>query len=131
MDDEAAALLNDLGTLRRKARRDGRSHWLPLLVFGALVLAAPLAYLGSGPDAVFRSNGPVVHIGGFAFAPLSLFASPGFPADHLAVDLYWLGAAVAGAAITFWWYRKRGAAIGVPLPMARTSATPQAPSRWR
>lgn len=117
MVDEAAALLDDLGALRRKARRDGRGEWLPLLVFGGFVLAAPLAYLHPAPTA-YTPVGPTLRVGVTEFTPLMLFQ--GFhvaPADDTVVGLYWLGVTIAGAVLTFLWYRRRAARIGVALPV--------------
>lgn len=121
MKTEAAAdLLDDLGALRRRTRRDSSGYWLPLLLFGLLVLAAPLAYLGNGqaPMDSYGVVGPIWHLGGLYFAPLELFE--GFvvpPANAVAVGLYWLVAAVVGAAVTFFWYRARAARLGVQLPI--------------
>lgn len=118
MSDEPGALLDDLGALRRRTRRDGSGYWLPLLLFGVLVLAAPLAYLGTDrpmADTYFEV-GPVWTIGGFGLAPLQLFQ--GFvmpPANPTAVGLYWLLATAVGAACTFFWYRARAARVGVHL----------------
>jgi hypothetical protein len=117
MDTEASALLDDLGTLRRRARQDSHGFWLPLLLFGVLILVAPVVYGAAAitvpANGSFDSFGPDLHIGGLHFYPLSLFTSFPFEVSPLAVGFYWLGVAVVGTLVTLGWYRWRAVRVGV------------------
>lgn len=118
MQPEAADLLDDLSQLRRRARRDRSGYWLPLLLFGVLVLAAPLTYrMVAIPGVGFVQTTPALpvwHIGGLYYDPLALFAPNPF-VDQLPVSLYWLGTAVVGSLVTIFWYRWRAGRVGVQL----------------
>jgi hypothetical protein len=111
-------LLDDLDSLRLRTRRDRSGYWLPLLLFGAFVLAAPVCYTTSEQDYSYSLTGPTLHIGGFAYSPLLLFNGLPLPDDTaLVVCLYWLGAIVVGVAISLLWYRWLAARVGVQLPV--------------
>ncbi|HVV18647.1 MAG TPA: hypothetical protein VHF06_04380 [Pseudonocardiaceae bacterium] len=115
-------VLDDLGSLRSRIRHDRSGYWLPLVLFGVLVLAAPLAYVGHGEpipsDGVEGFMGPVWHVGGVYFDPLELFHGIVLPpVSGTVVGLYWLLGTVAGAAGTYLWYRARAARVGVQLPV--------------
>lgn len=102
-DAEAEALLDDLAALRRRARRDGHAYWLPLLVFGVLVLAGSLLYRGKVGEA-----------SGFPPSPLRLFTGGAFfGGNATAIGSYWLAVAVVGALVTLAWYRWRGDRTGL------------------
>jgi hypothetical protein len=119
MTTEPAALLGDLHALRQRTRRDAHGYWLPLILFGVLVLAAPLLYwAASAPlpaDGVYRLSPTEVHIGGFFLDPLQLFSGHPFESDPLAVGLYWFGVVVVGTLVTLGWYRWRAQRVGVHL----------------
>lgn len=119
MNTEAAALLDDLGRLRSRTRQDSHGYWLPLLLFGVLILVAPVLY-GAAAIAVPTDGssitdpfGPELHIGGVYFEPLSLFTSFQLNTSPLAVGFYWLGVAVVGTLVTLGWYRWRALRVGV------------------
>ncbi|KOX20984.1 hypothetical protein ADK67_28515 [Saccharothrix sp. NRRL B-16348] len=84
-----ADLLDDLTELRRRAREDRHAYPFPLLFFGvASFLAVPL------------------------YAPGS--ASHGFDVRYpVALGLYWSVVLVVGGLATVWWYRRRGARVGI------------------
>jgi hypothetical protein len=117
MDTEAAALLDDLGRLRNRTRQDSHGYWLPLLLFGVLILVAPVLYGAAGITVPTNGNidvyGPELHIGGLGFYPLSLFTSFQLDVSGLAVGLYWLGVVVVGMLVTLAWYRWRALRVGV------------------
>lgn len=103
-DTEAATLLDDLTALRRKARHDSHAYWLPLLLFGVLVLAGALLYRGHYGD--FTRISP--------YSPLRLFTGDLFSGtDPTAVGVYWLAVAVVGALATLAWYWWRGRRTGL------------------
>lgn len=119
MDAEAAELLDDMGTLRRRTRRDRSGYWLPLLLFGVLILAAPLTYrvleIPPGVSEI-TTREPGWNIGGlFYYSPLVLFDPRLLIGSQWAVSLYWLGTAVVGSLVTIFWYRWRARRVGVQL----------------
>ncbi|MCE6998054.1 hypothetical protein LZG04_25125 [Saccharothrix sp. S26] len=85
-----ADLLGDLADLRRRAREDRHAYAFPLLFFGvASFLALPL-YAPAEPSA------------------------RGLDVRHPALlDLYWSVVLVVGGLATVWWYRRRGARVGI------------------
>lgn len=119
MNTEAAELLDDMGALRRRTRRDRSGYWLPLLLFGVLILAAPLVYRQPRQQSwSYNLNGPTLHVGGFEYSPFLLFSGDPLPASMaLVVSLYWLGTLVVGGVVTIVWYRWRAARVGVQLPL--------------
>jgi hypothetical protein len=117
MDTEAAALLDDLGKLRSRTRQDSHGYWLPLLLFGVLILVAPVLYQAARitvpTNGIADPFGPELHIGGFRFEPLSLFTSFQFDVSPSAVGFYWLGVAVVGTLVTLGWYWWRAVRVGL------------------
>lgn len=94
--------------------------WFPMLLFGALILAAPLVYRPStmpvGIDP-FWQRGPgqlPMPISGLAFAPLQQFGtcSEAF-GDPMLVALYWFCVVMFGPLITLGWYHVRARRLGV------------------
>jgi hypothetical protein len=103
MDTDALALLDDMTALRRRARRDSHGYWLPLLLFGVLVLAGSLLYRGRFGDLGERTP-----------YPLRLFVGTEFIGGNATViGAYWLGVAVVGALATLAWYWWRGTWSGL------------------
>jgi hypothetical protein len=85
-----ADLLGDLAELRRRAREDRHAYPFPLLFFGvASFLAVPLHVPVEEPTRAFAVRHPVL------------------------LALYWLVVLVAGGLATVWWYRRRGARVGI------------------
>ncbi len=106
MTDDPADLLGDLRQLRRKVRRDRRGYAFPLLLFGILILAAPLCYetfpLVIG-ETYTRTAGP-----------FPVFRYLGLPLEHeVLVQWYWMLALLIGFGATIWWYRRRALRVGV------------------
>jgi hypothetical protein len=111
---DAAELLDEMTALRKRTRHDRHGYWLPLLVFGVLILVAPLIYQAwARQPGTVQSTGPQVHFGGIMFGPLSLFGQFQFFADPVAVAVYWLAVVVVGSLVTVGWYRWRAARVGV------------------
>jgi len=107
MSSDPQALLGELAALRLSARRDRHAYWLPLLLFGALALAATPLYTDSiGPDGL-RAG-----LGGPALAALG-----GDLLDHAtALGWFWLGALIGGYLISLWWYRRHARQVGLQTP---------------
>lgn len=84
-----ADILGELAELRRRAREDRHAYPFPLLFFGVTSLAAlPLHAPGPSPRA--------------------------FDVRHpAALSLYWSVVLVVGGLATVWWYRRRGARVGI------------------
>jgi hypothetical protein len=93
-------------------RRDLGGYWFPMLVFGLLIIAAPLVYQPSGPsDADMDVWNPAVnsssHISGLAFAPLQQFGScDSGLGDPMFVALYWFSVVMFGPLISTLWYHR-------------------------
>ena len=96
--------------------------WFPMLLFGALILSAPLVYRPStlpvGIDP-FWHRGPgqmPMPISGLAFAPLQQFGtcSEAF-GDPMMVALYWFCVVLFGPLITLAWYHARARRLGEVL----------------
>lgn len=101
-----ADLLDDLAELRRRAREDRHAYPFPLLFFGvASFLAIPL-YAPSSPT-------PRLVVSAIEWNPLLVLGANPVVRHPLALGLYWLGVLVVGALATAWWYRRRGAKIGI------------------
>jgi hypothetical protein len=113
-DIGAAGLLDDMAALRRRTRQDGHAYWLPLLLFGVLILAGSLAY--QGKVGYPNYDDPIWHIGGLYVAPLRLFSDV-FTAggDATVTGLYWVAVTVVGALATLGWYRWRAARTGLRI----------------
>ncbi|KAA2250156.1 hypothetical protein F0L68_39115 [Solihabitans fulvus] len=123
--DSAAGLLHDLAEYRARARRDRHGYWLPLLVFGVLILAAPLVYLPPSEwppprvqvsaDGLFPGQ---IKVFGLTIEPLYMFG-PGNGREignPMGVSWYWFGVVVLGLAGTVGWYRWRARRVGVETP---------------
>ncbi|MFL6143493.1 MAG: hypothetical protein ACJ72N_16705 [Labedaea sp.] len=112
-DASAEELLADVRTLRHQARRDRRASAFPLLLFGVLILLAPLCYVPiEWPP--FGENGVVFYTlypGAFPlFNGVGSFSDVKYP--NL-ISWYWFLAIVGGFAATAWWYRRRALRVGV------------------
>ena len=124
-DESAVTLLRDVDALRRRARSDRWGYWLPLLLLGLLILAAPLVYrqlvfpsvpAGASYVTINLSPTPAWHIPGtnLILMPLRLFDTPfALLRDPTVVAVYWLSVVVVGMAATVVWYRWRGRRVGV------------------
>jgi hypothetical protein len=128
--ESAVTLLSDVDALRRKTRSDRSGYWLPMLLMGLLILAAPLVYRTrvfpppsiSGFMVIQGGSTPELHIPGtnFYFAPLRLFGPLGIEVDNpTAVAIYWLCVVVVGVVATVAWYRWRGQRVGVEVPIRK------------
>ncbi len=106
-------LLEDLRSLRARARQDRHGYAFSLLLFGVLILAAPLVYAPSGDeDYPYAMWDPRVEGGNLLVRIFRTEA--GFdPASPTLVAWYWLVVLVVGFGATAWWYRRRAARIGV------------------
>jgi hypothetical protein len=93
-DVTAARLLDELDRLKRQARADRHAYVPPLVLFGVLVLLAPLWSYGGPPR--------------FGAAGI-WFGTP--------AELYWLIAVVGGFLATACWYLVHGAQHGVRTPI--------------
>lgn len=103
VDAEAGTLLDEMTALRRRARQDSHAYWLPLLLFGVLVLAGSLVY-----------RGDVTDVTAYSYSPLLLFSgSLVTGGDPTVIGAYWLAVAVVGALATLAWYRWRGDRTGL------------------
>jgi hypothetical protein len=102
MNDTPDAVLTELGELRDRTRADRHAFALPLLVFGALILIAPLLY---ATGDTFVEPGLLGEFFGVQTGPD--LANPNL------VAWYWFATVVGGIALTVWWYRRRGERTGV------------------
>jgi uncharacterized membrane protein len=108
MSEQPEVLLDDLRSLRDRARADRHGYAFPLFGFAGLILLAPLAYVPAprpdGLDTIWIDAGPFPQ-----FVPR--FANPvEYPG---LVGWYWVLAIVAGLVATGWWYRRRAQRLGV------------------
>lgn len=107
-------LLTELGELRRRTRADRHGYAFTLLLFGALILAAPLLYETQstldlsldGFDPKVGGGNPLVRI----FRTEAGIADPAYPT---LIAWYWLLVLVVGFGATALWYRRRAARVGV------------------
>jgi hypothetical protein len=106
-------LLTELAELRRRTRNDRHGYAFTLLLFGALILAAPLLYTQgtnytwSMFDPRISGSNPLVRI-------FRTTAGPAYePAHPTLIAWYWLLVLVVGFGATIWWYRRRAARVGV------------------
>ncbi|MDT7800107.1 MAG: hypothetical protein QOI78_3540 [Actinomycetota bacterium] len=89
-----AALLDEMARLKTRTRADRHAYVPPVLLFGVLVLLAPL----------WSSGGPARFGVGSVW-----FGTP--------LELYWLAAVVGGFLATACWYLYRGTRHGVRTPI--------------
>jgi hypothetical protein len=98
----AGALLEEMGALRRRARRTRQAYWFPLLVFGLVEAgAAPFYYQKPCPGTELCSGQLIrggLHLGRWYLG---------------AVELYALVASLTGLGLTVWWYRRHARRAGV------------------
>jgi hypothetical protein len=91
------------------AHRNG--YWLPMLLFGALILAAPLCYqpfLGSGEYFWDPTVASAARVSGLAFAPLQQFGtSDASLGDPMSVALYWFCVVMFGPMAALLWYHRQ------------------------
>jgi hypothetical protein len=110
-----AGLLAELQALRQRAREDRHGYAFSLLLFGALVLAAPLLYVPPAeavPQSPVDNFDPKVSGENLLVRIFRTTAGPD-PAYPALVAWYWLFVLVAGFGATAWWYRRRAARVGV------------------
>lgn len=103
MSDEQGALLAELRELRRRTRADRHGYAFPLLLFGALILAAPLLYAPG--DGGYTPQGTLA--GFFSIQSGMDKTSPNL------IAWYWLASITVGVAGTAWWYHRRAERTGV------------------
>jgi hypothetical protein len=107
-------LLTELGELRRRTRTDRHAYAFTLLLFGVLILAAPLLYVptpvpdtsSDGFDPQASGSNPLVRI----FRTEAGWQDPAHPT---LIAWYWLLVLVVGFGATAWWYRRRATRVGV------------------
>jgi hypothetical protein len=97
--------------------QDRNGYWFPMLLFGLLILAAPLVYQTSGPSDVDSVWNPAVgsspQISGLAFAPLQQFGTcDAALGDPMSVALYWFCVVMFGPLISLVWYHLRARRSG-------------------
>lgn len=110
---ETTDLLTDLRKLRARARVDRQAHAFPLLLFGALILAAPLLYTPAAePDYSVDGWDPRVQ-GSNILVQIFRTTALNDPAHPTLIAWYWLLVLVGGFGATLWWYRHRAARVGV------------------
>ncbi|MFI7675376.1 hypothetical protein [Actinophytocola sp. NPDC049390] len=105
-------LLAELRTLRHRARADRHGYAFSLVLFGALILAAPLVYAPAPQVDPYDSFDPRVVGDNLLVRIFRTTAGPD-PAQPTLVACYWLFVLVAGFGATTWWYRRRAARVGV------------------
>jgi len=110
---EAAALLDDVRALRGRARQDRHGYAFPLFLFGALILLAPLVYVPRDPREFGNLPVPVFGAGGDPLIRAFRADAGQPPAQPSLIAWYWFGTLVLGFLATAWWYRRRGARVGV------------------
>jgi len=108
-ESNATELLDDMRSLRARVRTDRRGYAFPLLLFGALILLAPLTYVSTELTEAEWEQGVAIGRGPFPqFAPMhGNVTYPGL------IDWYWVLTIVGGMAVTGWWYRRRALRLGV------------------
>jgi hypothetical protein len=103
-----AALLREVGALRRRTRADRHAYWFPLLLFGVLTLGSLPLYVErwpcGGADVCSTTFGPGQRV---------LFALGGSVLGRPLIGWYWLAALLVGGLATVWWYRWHARRRGV------------------
>jgi hypothetical protein len=101
----------DIGAddVRRPAQvvQDRNGYWFPMLLFGVLILAAPMVYQPSPlPAGIDYSS--------LAFAPLQQFGTcDAALGDPMSVALYWFCVVMFGPLVILLWYHVRARRTGV------------------
>lgn len=111
-DDDNTGLLSDLDALRRRTRDDRHGYAFTLLLFGVLLLAAPLLYESAPYFEGVDSFDPRVD-GDNPLVQIFRTTAGQDPAHPTLIALYWLGVLVVGFGATAWWYRRRAVKVGV------------------
>jgi hypothetical protein len=97
----------------RGHRQDRHGYAFSLLLFGVLILAAPLVYAPSGDeDYPYEKWDPRVE-GSNLLVRMFRTAAGYDPVSPTLVAWYWLLVLVVGFGATAWWYRRRAARVGV------------------
>ncbi len=98
-----AGLLTEVRRLRHEARSDRHAYWFPLVLFGLLTCASVPFYIlpARSSAGLIRNVSALDAFGAFR---------PGWQ-GYLAY--YWLVALLAGLALTWLWYRRRGRRAGL------------------
>lgn len=96
---------------RTGSARDRNGYWFPMLLFGFLIILAPLVYQPSGapgPEYMWNATPSAsTHISGIVFAPLQQFGtSDDESGDPMSVALYWFCVAMFGPLISLLWYQR-------------------------
>jgi hypothetical protein len=102
--------LAEVARLRSRARQDGRGWWMPLVLFGVLVLGAAPLYWGGPPLQDSSIAGP------FSMALVMAFGGV-FTAQPVAAAVYWLIALVVGFVGSGIWYRRHAQRVGLRRPV--------------
>jgi hypothetical protein len=111
---DTTSLLTELKQLRRRAREDRHGYAFTLLLFGAMLLAAPLLYAPDpNPDYQARGFDPTVEGSNPLVKIFRTMTGPISPAHPTLIAWYWLLVLVVGFGATTWWYRRRAARVGV------------------
>lgn len=102
---------------RFAAAADSGGYWFPMLVFGLLILVAPLVYRPSGPSDVDSVWNPAVsgssQLSGVAFAPLQQFGTcDSTLGDPMSVALYWFCVVMFAPLVSLLWYHRRARRSG-------------------
>jgi hypothetical protein len=108
----SANLLAELRTLRARAREDRHGYAFSLLLFGVLILAAPLLYTPPADQEFDTDYGPGIRGANLLEQLFRTTAGPD-PAHPTLIAAYWLFVLVAGFGATAWWYRRRAASAGI------------------
>lgn len=106
-------LLTELGELRRRTRADRHGYAFTLLLFGVLILAAPLVYAPAGDDLYDIDKFDPKPVGDNPLVQIFRATAGPDPAHPTLVACYWLLVLVLGFGATAWWYRRRAARVGV------------------
>lgn len=110
--NSTAVLLSELRTLRDRAREDRHGYAFSLLLFGALLLIAPLLYAPATHTDPFDTFDPGP-LGDNLLVRLFRTTAGPDPTHPTLIALYWLVVLVVGFGATVWWYQRRAARIGV------------------
>jgi hypothetical protein len=104
-----AAVLREVGALRRRARADRHAYWFPLLLFGFLTVGALPLYV---ERLRCDSSGLCVTAAGPGRRVLFVLGGAVLSESSL-IGWYWLAALLIGGLATVWWYRWRAHRRGV------------------